>query len=66
MKTLDKNLYDFLAEFDDIPTTPGEMAWVPCDCTQRCKTCGHCEICRGFGRKLTTVKAADGARKVVA
>ena len=46
-----KNLEEFLAELDDIQTTPGEMAWVPCGCTRR-----PCEVCAGTGRKLTTLR----------
>jgi len=63
MDTVEFMLEQFLADEDE-PTTPGEMAWVPCEHLEstKCPTCNVCEACRGTGQVLLPVNAE---RKVI-
>ena len=43
-------------------TTPGDMAWVPCDHAYTVKSkAGVCEACRGTGRVLTLINRKENA-----
>lgn len=48
-----KTIQDYLDDFDDMPTTPGDMCWIPCECLKR----EPCDICSNYGRILTTIRS---------
>lgn len=50
---------------DDEDTIPGNKDFVPCECTRCCPTCGICETCRGFKRRMTMIPESDDDEKVV-
>ncbi len=55
---IEKTVQDYLDDLDDIPTTPGNMCWVQCECLKR----EPCDICSNFGKVLTTVRTTEEKR----
>lgn len=49
-----KTLEQATEELKEMPTTPGNMMWVPCVCVAE-PPYGECEVCLGYGRMLTLI-----------
>lgn len=59
-----KELKEAQEELNEIPTTPGDMMWVPCVC-QTEPPIGTCEVCTGYGKMLTLIIPEPGKEKLV-